>query len=149
MGQSKYINKKGEKHAPGQLKPHAYAAKPLLLWKDPSKAQLLGRVLVALFSKGVKNPLLQVQNGAGGVTRKSVCFGFMTDPKSGCHNGCNGYQKNRKGHWVPCNCIHIDLAEDLWACMGKETYASLWEFLQHPAVQEVFITSAGFTTLMA
>jgi len=148
-GQSRYPNKKGEKHAPpGQSKPHACAAKPLLIWKDPWKAQPIGQVLVQWFHNGVKNPLLQVQNGAGGVSKKPLCF-FLTDPPSGRPDGCNGYVKNRKGHWVTCDRVHVDLAEDSWARADKATYASLWEFLQHPAVQEMLIASAEFTPLMA
>jgi len=66
------------------VKKHAFATKPAFVDKeDLLKAQYFKGALADLFSKGIKNPLLRVHNGATGVMRKLACFALLLIPNQG------------------------------------------------------------------
>jgi hypothetical protein len=111
---------------------------------------LVGRLLKAADSK---NPMAQVAQSAGGDTvRKSFCFPFITAPvkDKGCQ-GCDGtmaHPKKKRGQRVTCDRVHVEMDDPAWANADKATLAELWDFVQRPAVAEVWEPTSFFRSKM-
>jgi hypothetical protein len=97
---------------------------------------------------GVSSVRVHLDDGPAGTHTKELCFPFVTDQSSGGHTGCCGSMWNKRGKVVHCDRQHVDLSSSEYSSTGKQCLQEIWDFVQHPAVQECYKPTAAFVDFM-